>query len=271
MKNFIQIILILLGQIIFSQNVENISKINLTYSKGSNSWGKNGVYSRVEIFELTKTEKGDFKISKHLKIDEKTNGKIFSKDSTILKTSKYKFVSKNEIQNLLTSLNINKENFTEEYLKQNFTKPTKSEIIEIAKKSDHYLKKDIENIYSQIQAYKYLEEFVKIEKSNINNTLLTVDAWNSLRIITSFKEENKIYTLDFFKNCGQPISINYAQINKSDHKVEIKQNKSYQIVNLDVNLILQKILPNDTNLWNSLNLNNIRNEYIIWFLENKLI
>lgn len=269
MRNFIQIILILLGQIVFSQNVENVNKIHLIYSKGGNSWGKNGVYSRSEVFELTKTEKGDFKISKHLKIDEKAKGKIFSKDSTTLKISKYKLVSKNEIQNLLTSLNTNKENFTEEFLKQNFTKPTKSEIIKTAKKNDYYLKKDVENFYSQIQAYKYLEEFIKIEKSDINNTLLTVDAWNSLRIITFFKEENKIYTLDFFTNCGQPISINYAEINKADHKVKIKENQSYQVINLDVNLILQKIVPNDTSLWNSLNLNNILNQYIIWFLENK--
>ncbi|MEN9449089.1 MAG: hypothetical protein RJA25_2379, partial [Bacteroidota bacterium] len=49
----------------------------------------------------------------------------------------------------------------------------------------------------------------------------------------------------------------------------IIENKNSSIINLNVNLILLKILPKNTKLNVALDLNNIRNEYINWFLENK--
>lgn len=266
-------------QLVFSQNSENITKIKLVYSNGGHSWGQNGIYSRSEIFELTKIENGDFKISEQFKVNEKAKGKIFSKDSISIKTSNYKIISKNEIENLITSLNINQENFTEEFLRQNLTKPTKKEILDIAKKNDNkdYFKNgydektDVEKKYSQIQEFKYFDEYLNIYKPNVNEYILTMDAWNSLGIITFSKEETKSYDLQFFKNCGQPISTHNIEIDKENKKVKVLENKRLAVINLNVNLILQKILPNDTKIWNELDLKNIRNEYIVWYLENKTV
>lgn len=277
MRNILLLFILFCGNYIFSQNFENISKIKFSYIYGGSSWGKNGIYSRSEIFELTKTENGDFKISQHLKINQKVHNKVFSEDSITINTSNYKTIPKSDVDYLLTSLNTNKENFTEEFLIQNFTKPTKKEILKIAKqngdknylKNDYDEKNDTEKKYSEIQNYKYFGEYLKLNKPILNVITLTLDAWNSLGIITFSKEETKLYDLDFPKYCGHPISVNYIEIKEKDKKINIIENKSSSIINLNVNLILLKILPKNTKLSVELNLNNIRDEYINWFLENK--
>lgn len=240
---------------------------------GGSSWGKNGIYSRSEIFELTKTENGDFKFSQHLKVKQKVHNKLFTEDSISIKTSNYKTISKSEVDYLLKSLNTNNENFTEEILIQNFLKPTRKEILSIAKqngyknylKNDYDEKSDTEKKYSEIQNYKNFDEYLKLNKPDINIISLTLDGWNSLGIITYSKEENKIYNLDFHKYCGQPISINYIEIDENNKTVNTLENKSSSIININVNLLLFKILPKNTKLTIELNLNNVRNEYIKWF------
>lgn len=277
MKKILLLFLLFNGYFIFSQNSENIDKIKLAYSIGGSSWGKNGIYSRIEIIELTKTENGDFKISKQLKINESVNGKVFSKDSIIINTSYYKIILKDKIDYLLISLNTNKENFTEEFLKQNFTKPNKNEVLKAAKENDckSYLKNnydekiDTEKKYSEIQEFKYFDEYLKLNKPTIGEISITMDAWNVLGIVTFSKEETKSYNLEFSKNCGQPVSINQIEINEKDKKLNVLDNKISSIINLNVNLILLEILPENTKLSTQLNLNKIRNSYINWFLENK--
>ena len=97
-----------------------------------------------------------------------------------------------------------------------------------------------------------------------------MDAWNKLSIITFSDGETKLYSLQFFKNCGQPISIDFIEIDKKDKIVKFIENKkNATIINLNANLILQKIFPNNTKLWNVLDLKNIRTKYISWYLENK--
>ena len=60
MRKILLLFILFYGNFIFSQNIENITKIKFSYMFGGSSWGKNGIYSRSEIFELTKTENGDF-------------------------------------------------------------------------------------------------------------------------------------------------------------------------------------------------------------------
>ena len=277
MTKILLFLLVFNGQFLFSQNSESIDKIKFVYSIGGSSWGKNGIYSRSEIIELIKTEKGDFKISKQLKVNEKANGNVFSKDTIIINSSNYKTISNDEINNLLISLNTNKENYTEEFLKKNFDKPNKKEILKIAKdndnksylKNDYDEKNDTEKKYSEIQEFKYFEEYLKLNRPNISEFMVTMDAWNNLGILTFSKEERKSYNLDFFKYCGQPISADYIEIIEKEKKVNIIENKSFSIINLNVNLILLKILPKNTKLLSQLTLNKIRDKYIEWFLENK--
>jgi hypothetical protein len=172
MKKILLFILLFNGQYIFSQNSKSIDKIEFVYSIGGASWGKNGIYSRREIIELKKTENGDFKSSKQLKVNEKAKGNIFSKDTIKVNSSEFKTIPKDGIDNLLISLNTNKDNFSEEFLKKNFDKPNKKEILKIAKGNDNkgYLKNDYdeksvtEKKYSEIQEFKYFDEYLKLNK-----------------------------------------------------------------------------------------------------------
>src|ERR1035437_999818 len=257
-------------QILHSQNVE---KLEFVYSKGSSSWGQNGIYSTSEVIELSKTETGDYKISKHLKINSiQKNKSKFINDTIAYKTKNYILITNNKIANLLIELNTNKENFTEDFLTSNFLNPTNKEIIEIANKeyfkNDYDEKENVNSKYSEIKNYKYFNEFLRKNKPNITEHELTVDAWNCLDIITFSKDITKIYNLQFFKNCGQPISINSIDIDKIG-KIRIIENTNRQVINLEINKILQSILPKNTVLCNALDLRNIRDNYIKWFLENK--
>src|SRR5690606_38115492 len=129
-------------------------------------------------------------------------------------------------------------NFTQEYLIEHFTKPTKKQIFRIAKQIDrdfHFRKKyntksDIETKYSELQEYKYLSEFIETNNPKISEKSVVLDAWNNLIITTYLKNEIINYDFQLFKNCGQPISIDW-------------EGKSVQIINLNVNLILKDILP----------------------------
>lgn len=268
MNKILYLILIVCGQFSLAQNPEDIDKIRFSYSIGGSPWGNNGIYSRNEIFELVKKENGDFKFISHLKVNDLVRNKKITKDTVIIKIKKYPIITKNEIENLLRELNTNRDNYTGELLKQNFTKPTQSEILEIAKKSyhknyfknDYDEKEDTQKKYSQIQEYRYFDEFINIDKPNIENFEFTIDAWNSLGITTFSKEEIITYSSDYFHNCGQPISID---------NTKMKDNQVKQIINLNVNLIIQKILPKECKISEVVDLNNIKLKYINWFMNNK--
>jgi hypothetical protein len=261
-------------QILHSQNVD---KLKLVYSKGGSSWDKNGIYSTCEVFELFKTKTGDYKFSTHLKINSIQKGKsMFYNDTIAYKTKKYRLLTNNEIDKLLYELKTNKENYTEFFLTTNFLCPTNKEIIKIANKykKEDYFKNDYDEKeyvvkkYSEIKNYKYFNEFLSKNKPSIHDHELTFDAWNSLGIFTFSNNITKIYNLQFFKNCGQPISIDSIEIDEQ-RRIKIFENANKQVINLEVNKILQSILPQNTILYSALDLRNIRDNYIKWFLENK--
>jgi hypothetical protein len=262
------LILIVFVQLSLAQNFEDIRRIKFSYSIGGSSWEDDVIYSRSEIFELVKKEDGDFIFIKHLKINDIVKNNNFTKDTIVIKSGKYPIIMKSEIQNLLRELNTNRDNYTEEFIKQNLKKIKRKEILKIAKecdqidyfKNDYDEKKDTQKKYSQIQEYKYFEEFININKPHIETYELTLDAWNSLEIITFEKDKTIIYNSQYFKNCGQPISIQDSSMQKSLGK---------QIINLNINLIIQNILPKSAEISKIVDLNNIKYNYINWYLENK--
>ncbi len=278
MNKSLIISLVFCGHFLFSQNLENIDRIKFDYSIGGSSWGKNGIYSKSEVIEFTKTKNGDFQISRHLKINAKAHNKNFTKDSTSIRITNYKIIPKNGVENLLVELNTNRENFTEEFFRKNIIKPNKKEILKIAKQNDekevfvnnYDEKEDIENNYLEIQDFKYLTDFLDIYKSNINTSIITFDAWNILRIVTYKNDEVKMYDLRFIENCGQPISGNSVEvINEKQNKFNIIKNTGFNIINMNVNLLLFEMAPEKSIISKILNLNNIKKEYIIWHLKNK--
>lgn len=264
-------------QLLHSQNIENVDKFIFSYSIGHSSWDKIGKYSTTEVLELIKTVKGDYKISKLLKINSIRKSKdLFINDTIKFNIKSHKLIQKKLIDSLLIEINTNKENYNESFIASNISKPTKKEIFEIAKKidckdyfiNDYDEKEDIKQKYTEIQNFKYLSEFIDIDKPDINSERITMDIWNNLRITTFLKESTKIYDFNFLYNCGQPISNNLVEFDKMG-KIKIIENTNNQIINLRANQRLQNVIPSNTILCGTLDLKNLRDNYIKWFLKHK--
>ena len=94
-----------------------------------------------------------------------------------------------------------------------------------------------------------MEPFPKIDE------FITVsDAWNFAEL--GYSNLNSINRLDFHSVLGQPIMKN----NNSDDW--------NQVINLNVNLILLKILPKESLLIKELEFENLIESYINWYIEN---
>lgn len=259
-------ILLFVAQYTYSQNSENIKKVTFNYSVGGNSW-KNGIYSRQEIIEFTKNKKNDFKLSKHLRIVFTRKDKKYIKDTIQIQNNS--IIPKYDLLNLIKELNTNQENYTEAFLKKEFTKLTKKEILKIAEKTnylDYFInneddKEEIKEKYLQIQEYKYLDKYLESNKPIINNLVtITSDAWDNLTIITNSEKELKEYKLQFFDSpSGQPLVISNYISKKLENKV----------INLNVNLIIKKIIPKNSEIYNIININKIKFAFLCWFFENK--
>jgi|GEM_PF-1163989 len=273
MKCFSIVVLLFSSFYSFSQNAE---KIKLFYSSGGSSWGNNRIFSKSEIFELTKNENNDFVFSKHQKINDKVRNQKITKDTIEVKNDSKSIISKEIIESLLTELNSNRENFTSAFLSQHFTKPTKKEIFKIAKKSNqkslfannYEEKTDFENRYLDIQNYKKLDDFVNSYKKD-NEQLVFSDAWHFLRLFVYEKKEIKMYEFAFLQDFGQPISVYTVEsINEKSNKVDLLYSSQTKITNFNVNLLLIKILPKQTMTTKILDFNRIRDKYISWSFEN---
>lgn len=260
----------------FSQDLESVEKIKFFYSIGGSSWGKNRVFSKSEIFELTKNENNDFIFNKYLKINNKVRNRKISKDTIEITEEAKSIVSKIEIKNLLNELNTNRDNFTSKFLIQNFAKPTKKEIYKIAKQNDqknlfsnnYEENADFENRYLDIQNYKNIELFVNSYKPTQEH-LVYIDSWHFLRIFIYQKESIKMYEFTFYQNLGQRFSIvNIESIDENSNKVNITDYTETLITNLNLNNLIRKMFPEKTMIANILDLNRIRDQYIKWYLKN---
>jgi hypothetical protein len=276
MKKFL-FLFIFSFQLLHSQNIENVDKFIFSYSIGHSSWDKIGKYSTTEVLELIKTVKGDYKISKFLKINSIRKSKdLFINDTIKFNIKSHKLIQKKLIDSLIIEINTNKENYNESFIASNISKPTKKEIFEIAKKidckdyfiNDYDEKEDIKQKYTDIQNFKYLSEFIDIDKPDINSERITMDIWNNLRITTFLKESTKIYDFNFLYNYGQPISNNLVEFDKMG-KIKIIENTNNQIINLRANQRLQNVIPSNTILCGTLDLKILRDNYINWFLKHK--
>jgi hypothetical protein len=61
------------------------------------------------------------------------------------------------------------------------------------------------------------------------------------------------------ESSGQPIS-------KSN---DITKESENQVINLNVNLVIKKLLPKNSEINKVIDINNIKTKYLYWFFENK--
>ncbi len=252
----------------FGQNIDLIDQISFYYYTGGNVWNKDGIYSKSENFDFIRKQDGDYVLSKHFVILEKVKKSVYQKDTIFKTIRQLKVIPKSESYILLAELNTNNDNFTEQYLREHFSKPTKRELRKIARsvnEESYFIKNkyqnriDIKENYWRLQSFDLLEKYIETNQPKISETVVTNDGWNYLEINIFGQNNSIVYSLDFLNYAGQPITIrNISNISTIT-----------TVINLDVNIILKNLIPEKTLPSKELDLDNIRDNYIAWYLQNK--
>ena len=265
MKRITFLFLFIHGHYAFAQTGYPCEKIVFNYSKGHSTWERNEVYSNSEIIEFTATSEGNFRITRFYTISHsvREKGKKFTQDSIELPTKKYTEVSGLYIQNMLTQLNTHKENYSESFVKSRVVKPSTKEIKKIAKSIDEQLffdrdfKEERRAISKKIRNLHNLDSFLLETKPETGILSIVSDAWHYLSINAISTADTTNYHFNFFKPLGQPIS--WFEDNKFN-KVKI-------ISNLEANTTAQQFIPKESRTFKILDMNNIKEHYIEWYLE----
>lgn len=238
----------------------------INYTVGHYNFGKTGEYERKEIFKFTMNDK-NFVFTELQSISNKYvyNPETLKNDrkvsDTIFKFPKNK-IAKKQFENLLKQLNQNENNFNTDFLNSNFSKKiTQKDILKIAKKNKlKYLFIDDETgkiddsgkeKIKEIQSLKNFKKYIEDIKPKRETFVAVSDAWNFARL--GYANSALTYRMDFNSILGQPI---------------LKNDNTTQIINLNVNLILLKILPKESLLSKKVDFENIKNDYINWFINN---
>ena len=273
MTKFLLLIFILFRQFAFGQSIDSVNKIVIQYVKSHNSWGNPGIYGRWEVIEFSKTSNDNFKISRHVSatLSAGDDGKTFHNDTIELSTKTSKIITKEKIKYWLTQLNTNEDNFTLSYIKPQLKMLSKNEIFKVAKKYNElwilddtdfdredkaYSKKAI----NEMKRYYGLDSFLIYKRPTIEDDKVVTDNYNGLIISTINNTDTTEYRCQFYEPLGQPI-IRYNNRNYT---------KSSKVFNLIANVSAQTLLPKSSMISKALDLNNIKEDYIIWYLKMRM-
>lgn len=238
----------------------------LKYSIGHYNFGNTGEYERTETFKFKLKHKyfvlTEFQsITNRYEYNPETLLNDHKVSDTIIKFLDKKN-AKEEIENLVVQLNQNGNNFNTDFLNQkNLGKISKKDILKIAKQRDQtylFIDEETEKVDDQgkqrikkIQNFKDFEKYLEEIRPKTDVIMVVSDAWNYARL--GYANSTLTDKMDFNSILGQPIQ---------------KNNSSDQIINLNVNLILLKILPKESLLSKKVDFANLKADYINWFIEN---
>jgi hypothetical protein len=251
-----------------AQETDTVSRIVLSYNIGGSSWGNPGIYSRGEVMELVPDGRGNFVYSYYIKKTASAgkDGNTFSKDSVMVSVVKFKPVSAAVITEWLTELKTDRNNLTVGYLLPLLDKPAKKQMKRVAEtigrseefeKSDYNEGEEMRKLVANLRNFKGLDHCLEKMMADGRNSLIVIDAFDSL-MITVYSENNKtVYHSQFFDPLGQPVhrSFNGNYLSQTP------------VVNLDANVAARRFLPKDSLIYNVLDLNTFTDYYIAWYLE----
>jgi hypothetical protein len=244
-------------------NAQSPDKIVLSYATGGMSSSRPGIYSRGEKIEIDRLQSGDYKITRYLSIKHSIakDSSTFVKDTASLKTSGYHSIPKRLIDSLLFQLAITKDNFTFNFIRPWLKQPSKKRLLQMAKDRDvlfrlqDYDDKIDKELVAKFRSFDKLSSYIKTIKPNPKWYTATIDAWDNLRILVINKRDTALYHCDFLHALGQPVQ-----------KIITGNGLGPQIVNLEVNICLQAILPRKTLIAKCVSINSLTGEYLAWRL-----
>lgn len=273
MTKYLFSFLFLVGQNTLGQSTDSINKIIFSYGRSHYSFGEPGVYSKGEEIEITKLSNSNFKLTRYITTTASLGDdrNTYRKDTIKLSIKRSKIISSDKIKFWLTQLNTNKENFTDSFIKPKLTKPTKSEILSVARKydkiwmltgeSEDYFDKedkaDARRTINKMKRLAQLDSFLIYKQPTIEYDMVVIDSYNSLKILTIQNGDTTEYRCQFFEPLGQPI-IRYTKGNYM---------KSSRVFNLEANTSALTFLPKNSMISRTLSLDNIKEEYIKWYLD----
>jgi hypothetical protein len=227
------------------------------------AFGKNkGEFSTYEEIEFAGVNGSKYKMTRNQNIR-----KIFNGEKVLTKTDSFKIIrsiTQNEISLLLNLLNNNQNNYTFDFIKPKLYKPKRELIRKImnwhSKVWKYEQKKITETqlkiIESDIRNFQFFNEFIEFEKPKKDALYGRLDSSDYLNINFISKNDTIVYNFESYHKCGQPF---------------IKEGDKYKtnIVNLNVNKLIENILPKNSLFVLQFNIQNITEKYIHWYLQNK--
>ena len=272
MRHFI--LLILFPFSTQAQDLTKVEKISFRYTIGHYNFGDTGRYEREELIEFipeskTRFSRSSFAITKRYIPNTETKENNLSVRDTISYKSDKSF-SQSTFQNLLDNLNKTKDNFKKENLVPFLSTITKKKILSIAKKHDNdFWFTDDENgrldkygreRIKKIKQLYLIDSFLLLRKPSLEYEMVVMDAWNNLTISFFEQTDTVKYRFQFYELFGQPFSKTIN--NDYSHRT--------RFVNSDVNGLLTKVLPRNSLTAKAIGFERLKEEYIVWFIENKM-
>jgi hypothetical protein len=187
------------------------------------------------------------------------------KDSISVHLFKYS-ISKKIIDSLYTQLSTTKLNFTSSYIRP-FLKPaSKGDIIGISKKIDkHYVFKDyygaeLTERINAIKRFNKIDSFINLTRPDPQWSIVRTDVWEGIEINFIKNKDTTIFYADLLQPLGQPV----LKKRENNHFI------GTQIVNLEINNLLEGILPIFSIVRKRVGINNLTEDYIKWYIDKVL-
>lgn len=243
-------------------------KVIMTYAVGGSSWRVPGIYSTTETFEIVPINNKWFKISKFLRIKQSlgADSSTVTKDTMKMNVNRNLRFSKAKIDSLLISLTTTKDNFNTAFIKPQLIKPKEKQILAVARKYDKYYKfedddrSERKQKFKKIRVFDKLDVFIKLNKPDPELSFGIVDAWNRMTISYIHENDTIKYWSEFHQLLGQPVE---PLLNKNANLVR-------NTVNLEINLLIESMLPKSSLLRKQIGLNSLTEAYINWYIDKML-
>lgn len=247
----LKILLIICTSNLFSQNIENVNKIIFEYNE---SFDTNHISKREEII-FEKDKKGNF-ICTLFNYKELLNYQL--KLSTNRKTGFS--VSKRKIVNLVKEINIERDNYTAEFIKPKLKRIKSHAIYAMLRLHENMWefekikiqKTTLDSIIKKITKLADFEKFIYEKKPRKNSLCGSLHSSINSYIKFIYKKDTLQYKAEACHYICQPIILNQYKPNE------------LRITNLNINLLLNKILPKKSIVKKKFDLNNITEGYLNW-------
>ena len=256
---------------VISQDSIIVDRVIFKYNVGGYRWGAPGVFSRNETILFKKSNKlsNGYFLEKYYKIEKRTlPDSVHTTTDTFPVVHKMRKVSADLITKLLFNLSTSKENFTSSFILPYLRKPERNDIKSVAVKNkygdnlfgQYSDRKKTKQITQSIKDFHLIDSFILEQKNWAKYYFMTTDYYDMYRIeVVMSNNDTMAYSSQFSQPLAQPILWSIKRPNK-----EIRN-----VYNVDVNLIIQNILPLKSQLRKKVDLNSLMNEYILWYLKRR--